>query len=59
MKINEKIICPECQAEISVSNTMELGEVITCPDCSSNLEIVKKDPIIVNQATEVKEDWGE
>lgn len=52
-------ICPECDADIQIpSNAME-NELITCPDCGIELEIVSLDPIELELAPEVEEDWGE
>lgn len=52
------IHCPECEAEISVDDPM-LGEIIPCPDCGAELEIISLEPLTVDLAPEVEEDWGE
>ena len=35
------------------------GEVVPCGDCGIELEVVGIDPLTVEQAPEVEEDWGE
>ncbi|MBZ0295007.1 MAG: lysine biosynthesis protein LysW [Anaerolineae bacterium] len=51
--------CPECDADIQIpSNAME-NELIACPDCGVELEIISLDPLEVDLAPEVEEDWGE
>jgi alpha-aminoadipate carrier protein LysW len=35
------------------------NELIACPDCGAELEIISLDPIILELAPEVEEDWGE
>lgn len=51
--------CPECDAEIGIpANAME-NELISCPDCGTELEIISLNPIALDLAPEVEEDWGE
>ncbi len=51
--------CIECDAEVTLSENPEVGEILTCADCSVELEITKLDPVTVQMAPEVEEDWGE
>ncbi len=51
--------CPECDAEIEVSEEIEKGEIVTCPDCGAELEVVGLDPMEFELAPEEEEDWGE
>lgn len=51
--------CPECDAEIEVSEDVEKGEIATCPDCGVKLEVVGVDPVEFELAPEEEEDWGE
>ncbi len=51
--------CPECAGNIELAEGTEQGELITCPDCSTNLEITSLNPVTVQKAPEVEEDWGE
>lgn len=54
-----KTACVECEAEIQVEEGAFAGEVIECPECGVELEITSLDPITVELAPEVEEDWGE
>ena len=51
--------CPECGAELDLAADVEEGEIIVCPDCGAELEVVSLDPMTVDLAPEVEEDWGE
>lgn len=51
--------CPECAAELTLpANTMQ-HEIIPCPDCGTELEVISLDPVQVDLAPEIEEDWGE
>ena len=51
--------CPECAAELGLAPDLEEGEIIVCPDCGAELEVIELDPITIELAPEVEEDWGE
>ncbi len=51
--------CPECDAEVSIPNNAMENELISCPDCGTELEIISLNPITLDLAPEVEEDWGE
>jgi alpha-aminoadipate carrier protein LysW len=51
--------CPTCGAEIIVPANAMKHELIPCPDCGTELEIVSLDPLQLELAPEVEEDWGE
>jgi alpha-aminoadipate carrier protein LysW len=51
--------CPECAAELDLAPDVEEGEIIVCPDCGVELELVSVNPIALELAPEVQEDWGE
>ena len=53
------VVCPECEAEIVLDSEVEESEIIVCPDCGVELEVVSVDPLKVEVAPEVEEDWGE
>ena len=50
--------CPECGSELALEDAIE-GELLPCMDCSAELEITCLDPLEVQLAPEVEEDWGE
>jgi alpha-aminoadipate carrier protein LysW len=51
--------CMECAAELDLAADVEEGEIVVCPDCGVELEVVSADPITLELAPEVEEDWGE
>ena len=53
------VTCTECAAELSLASDVEVGEIVVCPDCGSELEVMSVDPIALELAPEVEEDWGE
>lgn len=53
------VLCPECEADVELPSDVLLGEIIECEDCSAELEVTKLDPLTVEMAPEVEEDWGE
>lgn len=52
-------VCPECDAVITFDRPPLTGQVIRCPDCGVELEVVSINPIVLEVAPEVEEDWGE
>ena len=51
--------CPECDAEINIPADAMENELISCPECGTELEIMSLDPIELEIAPDVEEDWGE
>lgn len=51
--------CVECAGEVPFGNDVVLGEIAQCPDCGVELEVVSVNPLEVDLAPEVEEDWGE
>jgi alpha-aminoadipate carrier protein LysW len=51
--------CPECGAEIAIPTNAMAHELLPCPDCGTELEIVSLNPVALERAPEVEEDWGE
>ena len=51
--------CPECDASVSFPREPLRGEVARCSDCSAELEVVNVEPLTLELAPEVEEDWGE
>lgn len=52
-------ICPECAAAIALPADAMQHELLPCPDCGTELEIVSLNPVVLEPAPEVEEDWGE
>ncbi|MEM1186750.1 MAG: lysine biosynthesis protein LysW [Planctomycetota bacterium] len=51
--------CPECDAEIRFARAPLAAEVTTCSDCGVELEVTSLEPLTLEVAPEVEEDWGE
>lgn len=51
--------CPTCDAVVSVPADVVANELISCPDCGSDLEVVSLNPLTLDLAPDVEEDWGE
>jgi len=51
--------CPVCEAVIKIAEGTVVGELIDCAECGAELEVTKIDPIEIQEAPEVEEDWGE
>lgn len=54
-----EVSCPECDAAIRPARKPLNGEVIRCTDCGVELEVTSTDPLKLELAPEVEEDWGE
>ena len=51
--------CPECNGSLNLGEDLQQSEIVVCPDCGVELEVVGLDPIALELAPEVEEDWGE
>jgi alpha-aminoadipate carrier protein LysW len=51
--------CPECDAKLDLAPDLEEGEIVVCADCGAELEVMSLDPLTLDLAPEVEEDWGE
>lgn len=56
---NAAPLCPECDAEVGVPPDAMENELLACAECGIELEIMNLDPIELELAPEVEEDWGE
>ena len=52
-------VCQECDAEINIPADAMENELIACAECGAELEIISLDPLKLDLAPEVEEDWGE
>jgi len=57
--MSKLITCIVCEGKIQVSDDLWEGEIIGCPGCGAELEVVSLDPLTLEEAPEVQEDWGE
>lgn len=51
--------CPECDAAVPFDRAPLNGQVARCTDCGVELEVVSTNPLTLDIAPEVEEDWGE
>ncbi|MBK7404106.1 MAG: lysine biosynthesis protein LysW [Phycisphaerales bacterium] len=51
--------CPECDGAVVFGRSPMAGEVVRCTDCSAELEVISREPLTLELAPEVEEDWGE
>lgn len=51
--------CLVCAADVEIPEDAMANELIVCAECGSELEIISLDPVEIDLAPEVEEDWGE
>lgn len=51
--------CPECAAEVELPDDTMKAEVVQCPECGVELEVIALNPVELDIAPEVEEDYGE
>lgn len=51
--------CPQCDADLAIAADAEVGEIISCDECGAELEVKSLDPVVLDDAPAVQEDWGE
>jgi alpha-aminoadipate carrier protein LysW len=51
--------CPECEGPVRFDRPPLRSQVARCADCGTELEVIDIDPIRLEPAPEVEEDWGE
>lgn len=52
-------MCVECHAQLKLRDGVLVGEIVQCPECGVELEVIALDPVRLQVAPEVEEDWGE
>ena len=45
--------------QIALPDDIEVGEIIDSPVSGAELEVVSLDPVVLEEAPELEEDWGE
>ncbi len=56
--VSGEVECPICFGEVSLTDVMQ-NEIVQCPDCGVDLEVVSINPVMLEEAPEEEEDWGE
>lgn len=51
--------CPVCSAAIELSADVVKGELLSCAECGTELEVKGLDPVVLGEAPQEEEDWGE
>ena len=51
---SNKIICPDCGAEIKKSETAEVGDILECGECGTEVELLSLDPLKYSELVEEK-----
>jgi alpha-aminoadipate carrier protein LysW len=53
--------CPDCDADLKVSQDTEKGEIVSCPECGLELEVKQNgdDKLELKELVIEGEDWGE
>jgi alpha-aminoadipate carrier protein LysW len=59
VSIMSDVLCIECEGVVEVADDVMLGELLECPDCGAELEVVNLNPLSLELAPEIEEDWGE
>jgi len=58
---NSKASCPICGGAILLTTDVEISEIITCSECYNRVVIEKIEgrDVILSEAPEIDEDWGQ
>lgn len=51
--------CPICGGEVQLEEGTVAGELISCDDCGSELEVKGLSPVVLEEAPQEEEDWGQ
>lgn len=51
--------CIECGASLTLYDDLEKGEILDCDTCGAELEVLDVDPVELDTAPELQQDWGE
>ena len=52
--MNEKVICPDCQNEIKLSENLMVGDILECEECGTEVEIISLSPLKYRELIEEK-----
>ena len=50
---------PVTGEEIELPGDVEIGEIVDSPISGAELEVISVDPVTLEEAPELEEDWGE
>ena len=52
-------LCPVCDAEVPVAKDAVVSELVVCASCCVALEVRGLDPVVLDEAPQEEEDWGQ
>lgn len=52
--MNEKVICPDCKAEIELIEGIMVGDIVECQECGTEVEILSLNPLKYRELIEEK-----
>ena len=53
------VTCIICEAKVELPDDCCEGELLVCSDCGTELEVINLNPIEIEEAPQIQEDWGE
>jgi len=57
--MSQNALCIICDAELALDSQTVKDELIECEECGTELVVVSLDPIVIEEAPQTEEDWGE
>ena len=51
--------CPYCDGELVLAEDIVKDELLECNDCGTELVVASLEPISIEEAPQVEEDWGQ
>jgi alpha-aminoadipate/glutamate carrier protein LysW len=54
MEDTNKVICPDCGAEIIKPENMQVGDILECQECGTEVEILSLEPLKYQELVEEK-----
>lgn len=51
--------CPVCDDSLTIAPDTVCDELLECSVCGSELVVVSTNPVALEEAPQVEEDWGE
>jgi alpha-aminoadipate carrier protein LysW len=55
----QAVLCLECEAPLDVPDNCVIGEILPCGECGCEMEVVSLEPLTLELAPDIEEDWGE
>lgn len=58
-EVQPAVKCLECEAPLEVPEDRVIGEIVPCGECGCEMEVATLEPLTLELAPEIEEDWGE